>query len=220
MHRLLPQTRLARVAVAVSLALTLAVLVLAGWQILRRATAPEGVAGTAAVGGPFRLTDQFGAVRTEADFRGRFMLLFFGYSHCPDVCPTALQSVSAALDALGPAGERVVPIFVTIDPARDTVERLRDYAANFHPRLVALTGSAEETAAVARAYRVYYARAGDQGSGDQGSGDHGAGDHGPGDYEMNHSTIVYLMGPDGAYVSHFTHETPPEKIAETIREHL
>ena len=210
MHRLLPKTRLARVAVAVSLALTLAVLALAGWQLQRRPTAPEGVAGTAAVGGPFRLTDQFGAVRTEADFRGRFMLLSFGFSHCADVCPAILQSMSLALDELGPAGERVAPVFITIDPARDTVERLRAYAANFHPRLVALTGSADEIAAVARAYRVYYARA----------ADHGAGDHGSGDYEMNHSTIVYLMGPDGAYVSHFTPETPPEKIAETIRTYL
>ena len=210
MHRLLPKTRLARVAVAVSLALTLAVLALAGWQMLRRPPAPEGGAGAAAIGGPFRLTDQFGAVRTEADFRGRFMLLSFGFSHCPDVCPAILQSMSLALDELGPAGERVAPVFITIDPARDTVERLRAYAANFHPRLVALTGSADEIAAVARAYRVYYAQA----------EDHGAGDHGSGDYEMDHSTIVYLMGPDGAYVSHFTHDTPPEEIVEAIRTHL
>jgi protein SCO1/2 len=205
MRRLLPQTRLARVAVAVSLALTLAVLALAGWQILRRSTAPEGATGTAAIGGPFRLTDQFGAVRTEADFRGRFMLLFFGFSYCPDVCPTVLQTMNTALDELGPAGERVAPIFITIDPARDTVARLRDYAANFHPRLVALTGSADEIAAVARAYRVYYARAGDDASGD---------------YDMDHTSIVYLMGPDGAYVSHFTHETPIEEIIEAIRKRL
>ena len=210
MRRLLPQTRLARVAVAVSLALTLAVLALAGWQLQRRPAAPEGVAGTATVGGPFRLADQFGTIRTDADFRGRFMLVSFGFSHCPDVCPTILQSMSAALDELGPAGERVAPVFITIDPARDTVERLRAYAANFHPRLVALTGSAEEIAAVARAYRVYYARA----------ADHGAGEHGSGDYEMDHSAIVYLMGPDGAYVSHFTHDTPPEEIVEAIRTHL
>ncbi|MEX0814565.1 MAG: SCO family protein [Dongiaceae bacterium] len=205
MHRLLPQTRLARVAVAVSVALTLAVLALAGWQMQRRPTAPEGGAGTAMIGGPFRLTDQFGVVRTEADFRGRFMLLFFGFSYCPDVCPTVLQTMNTALDELGPAGERVAPIFITIDPARDTVERLHAYAANFHPRLVALTGSADEIAAVARAYRVYYARAGDDASGD---------------YDMDHTSIVYLMGPDGAYVSHFTHETPIEEIIEAIRKRL
>jgi len=205
MRRLLPQTRLARVAVSVSLALTLAVLALAGWQMLRRPPAPEGGAGTAAIGGPFRLTDQFGAVRTEADFRGRFMLLFFGFTDCPDVCPTVLQTMGAALDELGPAGERVAPVFITIDPARDTVERLRAYAANFDPRLVALTGSADEIAAVARAYRVYYARAGDDVSGD---------------YDMDHTSILYLMGPGGAYVSHFTHETPPAEIAEAIRNRL
>jgi len=161
--------------------------------------------GTALVGGPFTLTDQFGNTRTAEDFRGKFMLVFFGYTYCPDFCPTALNTMSEVMTLLGPDADKVQPIFITIDPQRDTVEQLRLYAQSFDPRLVALTGTPEQIAIVAKAYRVYYAKAKGE------SGD---------DYLMDHSTFVYLMGPDGAYVTHFRYGLPAEDMAAGIRKYL
>jgi protein SCO1/2 len=106
------------------------------------------------IGGPFHLTDQSGRAVSEADFAGRFMLIYFGFSNCPDVCPTELQTMGNAMDALGSDSGRVVPIFITVDPERDTPEQLKSYVAAFHPKMVGLTGSAEEIAAVAKAYKV------------------------------------------------------------------
>jgi protein SCO1/2 len=200
--RFLPQTRLARGAVLVSLALALAVVAFGLWRPL----APQA---TPTIGGAFALTDQFGKPRTDAEFRGRYTLVFFGFTNCPDVCPVELQTMSDALDRLGDAAAEVTPIFITVDPARDTPEALRDYTANFHPRLVALTGSAEAIGAVAKAYRVYYAKA----TGEAAPSD-------PAVYIMDHTAIVYLIGPDGRYVAHFSPGTAAEAMAEGIRERL
>ena len=131
------------------------------------------------------------------------MLIYFGYTFCPDVCPTALQVMTQALDKLPSATQKkITPIFITIDPARDTVKQLNAYVENFHPRMVGLTGTAEQIAKVARAYRVYYGRAKD---GEDTT-----------DYLMDHSSIVFLIDPDGIYKTHFTHATPPEKMAEKL----
>jgi protein SCO1/2 len=158
-------------------------------------------AGEALIGGPFALTDQHGKRVTEQDFAGRFMLVYFGYTFCPDICPTSLTVMSAALDALPPEqAERVVPIFITVDPARDTVAQLANYAPLFHPRLVALTGSEEEVREAARAYRVYYHVPDEEGDA----------------YMVDHSTFVYLMGPDGSYRTHFGIDASPEAVAEAI----
>jgi cytochrome oxidase Cu insertion factor (SCO1/SenC/PrrC family) len=167
---------------------------------------PDGPigSGSALVGGPFALTDHNGKRVTDQDFRGKYMLIFFGFTYCPDVCPSELQVMSAALDELGPKADRVQPIFITIDPARDTPEAMKLYVANFHPRLVGLTGSPEDVAQVAKAYRVYYARA--KGSENQ-----------P-DYLMDHSTILYLMGPDGRFVKHFTYGTDAKGLAAALSE--
>jgi cytochrome oxidase Cu insertion factor (SCO1/SenC/PrrC family) len=159
--------------------------------------------GTALVGGPFALTDHNGKRVTDQDFRGKYMLIFFGFTYCPDVCPSELQVMSAALDKLGPEADKIQPIFITIDPERDTPEAMKAYVANFHPRLVGLTGSSEDVAQVAKAYRVYYAKA--KGSENQA------------DYLMDHSTILYLMGPDGKFVKHFTYGTEAEGLAEGLR---
>ena len=158
-------------------------------------------AGEALIGGPFTLTDQHGARVTEQDFAGRFMLVYFGYTFCPDICPTSLTVMAAALDELPQAqADRVVPILITVDPARDTVEQLAAYAPLFHPRLVALTGSEDEVREAARAYRVYY--------------------HVPEEdddaYLVDHSTFVYLVGPDGSYRTHFGIDASPEAMAEAI----
>ena len=158
-------------------------------------------AGEALIGGPFTLIDQHGARVTEQDFAGRFMLVYFGYTFCPDICPTSLTVMAAALDQLPEAqAEQVVPILITVDPARDTVEQLADYAPLFHPRLVALTGSEEEVREAARAYRVYYHVPEEEGDA----------------YLVDHSTFVYLMGPDGSYRTHFGIDASPEAMAEAI----
>ncbi len=165
-----------------------------------------GGAGFARIGGPFTLIDQDGRTRTDADFRGRHMLVYFGYTYCPDVCPTALSDMAIALDEIGADATKVRPVFVTVDPARDTPARLKDYVANFHPRLVGLTGSDDAIARAAKAYRVYYAKARDSGS--------------AADYLMDHSSIIYLIGPDGRYVAHFSHGAPAERIVAALRDAL
>ena len=159
--------------------------------------------GTALVGGPFTLTDQNGKRVTDQDFRGKYMLIFFGFTYCPDVCPSELQVMSAALDELGPVGEKIQPVFITIDPARDTPEAMKLYVSNFHPRMVGLTGSDQDIAAVAKAYRVYYAKA--------------KGAENAPDYLMDHSTILYLMGPDGKFVKHFTYGTDVKALVDGLR---
>jgi protein SCO1 len=158
---------------------------------------------TPSIGGPFSLVDDSGKTRTDAEFRGRFMLIYFGYTHCPDACPTALQDMADALAGLGADAAQVVPIFITIDPERDTAQYLKGYAEQFDPRFVALTGAPEQIADAAKAYRVYYRKANNQ----------------P-DYLMDHSSIVYLMGRDGGFLTHFTHETTPEQMAAALRKQL
>ena len=119
----------------------------------------EGLlSGRAPVGGPFELTDQTGHHRTDADFRGKLVVLYFGYTYCPDVCPTELQSISLALDKLGAAADIVQPLFITVDPERDTPARLADFVSSFHPRLIGLTGSLAEIRKTAIAYRTFFAK--------------------------------------------------------------
>jgi protein SCO1/2 len=163
---------------------------------------PVRTIGEALVGGPFTLTDHTGKRVTDNDFRGRYMLVYFGYTWCPDVCPTELQVISAALDSLGDEAGQIRPVFVTVDPERDTVAQMADYVANFHASMVGLTGSPEEIAAVAKAYRVYYAKAKTEGSDT--------------DYTVDHGSLIYLMDPEGKFVTHFTYGTDPEKLAQGL----
>lgn len=162
--------------------------------------------GTAQVGGPFQLVDHTGKRVTDRDFRGKYLLVFFGFTFCPDICPTALQVMAAALEGLGAKAERITPVFITVDPERDTPEQLASYVSSFHPRLVGLTGSAEEIAAAAKAYRVYYKKSKDEKS--------------SAEYTMDHTSIVYLMGPDGAFVTHFTHATSAETMKARLAQVL
>jgi len=158
--------------------------------------------GRALVGGPFALTDQNGKRVTDKDFRGRYTLVFFGFTMCPDVCPSALQVMAAALDKLGAKGQQLTPLFITVDPERDTPAQLAGYVKSFHPRLVGLTGTPADIEAVTKAYRVYVKRVADPKS--------SAG------YTFDHSAIIYLMGPDGAYLAHFTHATSADAMAERL----
>lgn len=165
---------------------------------------PPAPVARPAVGGPFALTDTQGRAVTDADFRGRFTLVYFGFTYCPDVCPTSLTYIAQALDRLGPDADKVVPVFITVDPERDTPEQLKEYVRHFHPRLVGLTGTREQVAAAAKAYRVYFAKAQVQGAPQ-------------GDYTMDHTSIIYLMGRDGKFLAHFSHGTEPDAIAARVR---
>jgi cytochrome oxidase Cu insertion factor (SCO1/SenC/PrrC family) len=164
------------------------------------------VMGQALVGGSFSLTDQDGRRVTDKDFLGRPMLVFFGFTFCPDICPSGLQVIAAALDQLGPKGEAIVPVFVTIDPERDTPAQLKSYLASFHPRLVGLSGTTVEINDVAKKYRVYFKKVKDEKS--------------SADYTMDHSTIMYLMDAKGQFVAHFSHATSADKLSEGLRKQL
>jgi cytochrome oxidase Cu insertion factor (SCO1/SenC/PrrC family) len=156
-------------------------------QRLLPAASNVKVWGQALIGGPFTLTDHTGRRVSDADFRGRYMLVFFGFTFCPDVCPSALQVMSAALDKLGPKADRFVPILVTVDPERDTPQQLALYVQSFHPRLVGLTGTQAEVDAVLKAYRVYGAvRKREDPKSSAG-------------YTVDHPAQVYVMDPEGRY---------------------
>jgi cytochrome oxidase Cu insertion factor (SCO1/SenC/PrrC family) len=161
--------------------------------------------GREPVGGPFALIDHNGKPRTDVDFRGKLMLVYFGFTWCPDVCPTDLQDISLALDKLGEAADQVQPLFITVDPERDTAAHLAEYVSLFHPRLIGLTGDAAAIRAAADAYKVYYAKVTNE-----------AGT----DYTVDHTAFIYLMGADGKYLGFFPPSTPPERIAETIAHQL
>ncbi|QCI69277.1 SCO family protein [Phreatobacter stygius] len=157
------------------------------------------------IGGPFALVDHQGRTRTDADFRGSLMVVYFGYSYCPDICPTDLLAIGQAIDQLGPAGEAVQPLFVTVDPARDTPDHLAEYVPLFHPRLIGLTGSAEAVSQAAEAYKVYFRRA----DGDDRDS-----------YAVDHSAFIYLIDRDGGYLGFVPPGTPPDRLAAAIRPHL
>ena len=186
----------------------LAVFVLAGAMLgLARWLTPAppqeaAQSDTVSIGGPFTLVDQNGQEVTDEKFRGRLMLVYFGYTYCPDVCPLGLTTIAEAIDQL-PAEDRdqVVPLFITVDPERDTVAVMKDYVGAFSDRLVGLTGSAAQVEAAVRAYRVY-ARKGESDA--------------DGTYLVDHSTFTYLMDRDGRYLAHFGHSATPEEMAKRL----
>ena len=160
-------------------------------------------AGTPAIGGPFTLTDQNGKTVTDADFKGKPTLIYFGFTYCPDACPTAMLLMQTAVEQLGEgADKRLNMALITIDPQRDTPAVLKDYVANFGPTVVGLTGTPEQIAAVAKAFRVYYRKVESK-------------DGAP--YLMDHSSIFYLLDRNGRFVKHFTHQSKAEDIAAAIK---
>ena len=184
-------------AFAVGLASVLAiVLVVAG-----RMPAPVT---TAAVGGPFQLVDQSGKTVTDEDLKGRPFLVFFGFTHCPDICPTTLFEVSEVLRQLGPDAGRARALFVTVDPDRDTPEKLKDYLSRFDPHVIGLTGSPEAVDRALKAYRVYYKKVPTEGGG----------------YTMDHTALVYLMDKQGRFVAPFNLKQGAAEAAANLRRHL
>jgi protein SCO1/2 len=164
----------------------------------------SGALRTAQIGGPFRLTDQNGKTVTDQDFKGKPLLVFFGFTHCPDVCPTTLFDISEVMKSLGPDAGRVGAVFITVDPGRDTAASLKEYLSSFDPHVEGLTGDDAALAAVAKEYRVYYKKVPLDG----------------GDYTMDHTAIVYLMDKDGHFVSPFSLKRKPEASAAELRKYL
>jgi protein SCO1/2 len=158
-------------------------------------------------GGPFALTDHTGKPVTEADFRGRFMLIYFGFTRCADTCPVDLPIIAQALDALGPLAAKIAPLFISVDPVNDSPAAMAAYVTNFHPRLIGLSGNEADTAAVARAYKVHRRKLTQA-------------HHGHGEYTIDHGSLTYLMGPDGRFLTLLPHRTTPERMAAVLRKYL
>jgi protein SCO1 len=183
---------------------------IAGGAVLLVAT-PQGgqpvqSSGAALIGGPFSLVGADGKPVTDRDFRGRYMLILFGFTHCPDICPAELQVIAQALEQLGDKAKKVVPIFITLDPERDTPDAMANYVKSFGPNFVGLTGSPEAIAAAAKAYRVAYSKVENKDS--------------TGDYSVDHSALAYLMDPEGRYVTHFSYGLSADQMAEKLGKSL
>jgi protein SCO1/2 len=161
-------------------------------------------AGTAAIGGPFSLTDQNGQPFSDKDLKGKLFLVFFGFTHCPDVCPTTLFEISEVLRNLGPEADHTAALFISVDPERDTPAAMKDYLANFDPHIRGLTGDAAALDAVARAYRVYYRKVPLEG----------------GDYTMDHTAIVYLMDKAGRFVAPVNMRRTTDLVVADLRKQL
>ncbi|MBK1696969.1 SCO family protein [Rhodovibrio salinarum] len=236
MSGILPKSKVARITAVVSTLASVTLVAAVAWNVWlnddgRSQMAGSGPQADQAIGGPFELTNTQGNTVTAQDLEGGYTLVFFGYTHCPDVCPMTLQAMSQALDVVAdnhPAkAERITPVFITIDPARDDVARMRDYVANFHPRLIGLTGDKQAIQQAAQAYHVSYKKVDPEevaaaqqdtqnGDGQMSAADHAAMDHGA--YLMQHQSYVFLMGPDGGHVDHVAASAGAPRIAEMIRQ--
>jgi protein SCO1 len=196
------------IGLAAGLVLIAGIALVAAYALLadRGPGATPIAAPSSAAGGPFTLVDGSGATVTDKSFRGKWELVFFGYTYCPDLCPTTLGTIADALNDLGPLASEIQPLFITVDPRRDTPEVVGAYVKNFDPRIVGLTGSAEAIAAVAAEYKVYYAV-------------HKTGD-GPDDYLMDHSGFVYLMNPEGKFARVLSGDTSGKAMADKLRPFL
>jgi len=188
------------------LAAGLAVIVGLGLGFLIPVSKPDLEVSQSIIGGPFEMVNHLGETVTQESFKGRHMLVYFGYTFCHDVGTTELQSMTVALNDMGEEADAITPVFVTIDPARDDVAAVRDYIGFFHPRLVGLTGTPEQVEAMTDAFGVFYARARDTGE--------------TTDYLMDHSSLIFLMDEDGRYVTHIRANTSPEAMARQLRDAL
>ena len=163
---------------------------------------PKSTAGKVAIGGPFSLVDSTGQRRTEKDFAGKPMLVFFGFTNCPDVCPSGLQTLTVALNELGDKASQISTLFITVDPERDTAEALSAYVKSFHPNIQSLTGTSDEINAAIKTYRVYAKKV--------------PYENDPTRYNIDHSSFFYLMNGNGEYMKHFPHSADASEIAKAI----
>jgi protein SCO1/2 len=162
--------------------------------------------GEATIGGPFTLTDHHGNSVTDADFRGKLLLVYFGFTSCPDVCPRDVLILSEALQALGKDADKVRALFISVDPERDTPEAMKSYLSSFHPNIIGLTGTPEQVKAAAKTYKVYYQKVETKGSAM--------------DYVVDHSSYTYLQDGQNRYLTHFRHNTPVEEMVEGVKKYL
>jgi protein SCO1/2 len=160
--------------------------------------------GRGSVGAPFTLTDPNGKPHSDSEFRGKLMIVYFGYTFCPDVCPTDLMAITQALDALGKDAAGIQPVFITIDPERDNAA-MAEYLRAFHPSFIGLTGTPEEIRRVANSYKTFYARVADSRSNE---------------YSIDHSGVIYLMGRDGKYLGFMPPRTTPDRLTDILRKYL
>lgn len=160
---------------------------------------PDSSTGKAAIGGSFTLTNQDGKIVSDSEFRGKNMLVFFGFTRCPEICPTTVATISSTLDMLGEKATRIAPIFISVDAKHDTPERIRDFLSNFNPRITGLTGDEEKIKNVASAYKAYYAEQGEM---------------------MDHSTLIYWMDDKGEYIGHFPYTITADELAKKLIEGL
>ncbi|MGK7296872.1 MAG: SCO family protein [Candidatus Wenzhouxiangella sp. M2_3B_020] len=187
-------------AVAAALAL--------GWGLLwagYSSETPDDTKGEVPFYADFELTAHTGMVMTEEDFAGQWKLIFFGFANCPDVCPTTLSEVAGVMDGLGPDKEKVQPLFITIDPERDTPEVLADFVTRFDAGIIGLSGTPEQTASTAENFHIYYEKIEEAA---------------PDSYTMGHSSQLFLFGPDGGYVTSWQYGTPAEEILADLRERI
>ena len=197
-RRLLLLAALIGLAAGVATAVMLAVIPAGGPQ--------QSSSGKALIGGPFTLLKPDGTNVTDQTFAGKPMLVYFGFTNCPDVCPAGLQVISAALDKLGPKADGITPLFITVDPERDTPQVLGEYVKSFNPRIIGLSGSPQDVAAVTKAYRVYVNKV--------------PNDKEPERYGVDHSSFMYLMNAKGEYVKHFLHTVDVDQLASEIAKAL
>lgn len=176
-----------------------------GWLML--ALPGPSLAQESSIGGRFIMQEPGGKIVKDEDFRGKFMLIFFGYTFCPDICPTALGTVAEAMNQIGTESDKLVPIFVTLDPERDTPVRLGEFVKHFHPRMIGLTGSAEMLSRLTKGYKVTYRKV-------------PAGKDDPENYLIDHSAGLYLMDPEGKFRVKFLHGVGAEELAKRLREEL
>jgi protein SCO1/2 len=164
-----------------------------------------GMEGKAAIGGPFTLTDTNGNTVAEQDFRGKLMLVYFGFTYCPAICPTDLAIMTKTIYLLGDDAEKIAPIFITVDPERDTQEQIKSYLSSFSPRIIGLTGNEKQLQEAYDSYRVYRSKIENEMMEE---------------YMIDHSAFIYLMDKDGNYLTHFPHNTKPEEIKARIESYL
>ncbi|WP_085906216.1 SCO family protein [Kiloniella majae] len=203
----MPKSFIARSIFVLCIALIVAAAAFIGMKVFDQK--PASNQSGALIGGPFNMVDHTGKAVTEKDFLGKYMLIYFGYTYCPDVCPTSLTLLSGAMDILEEKdpelAKQITPVFITVDPERDTVSAMKDYVENFYPTMVGLTGTTDQISAAAKAYRVFYQKTESEESNE---------------YLMDHSSITYLIGPDGLYAKHYGHGTESDKMAASLIEIL
>lgn len=194
-------TKASRQFLFITIVLAAGLAVLGGLAL--RNLADSGGQGVAAIGGPFAMTGQDGRTITDADLKGHPTLIFFGYTHCPDFCPTTLTQISSVFKEMG-SDKKIEALFVTIDPQRDTPETMKTYLESFDPRIIGLTGNEAQTRAVAKAYKVFFKKEGPAN----------------GDYTMDHTGVVYLMDKNGRFVSAFNLDQPAKQAAGELARYL